>query len=311
MPISVAWRLRLVAEEDASLHVRGLLHARERERSRREVQRAHELVTHRAGLEVLRRGDAPGPADDERHMQAVVIHELLAAHMGLPVVAHEEHHRVVREAVGFELREDDANLPVQLARGVEILRPVRARDRVVRVDGRQLHLCRVSLGRSLERAMRLLKVDLRVERLVRLQLAPLVGVEGLARIGEIPVRFAAATKAEARGQLAQVRREVARLAEAVGGDLHAGGELVAVVAMRAVMMRADGGLIHPGHEGRPARAAHRRSGERPREAHPLTGQLVEIRCPNFLRAVAAEVRRKVLADEPEDVRTRRGGGVAN
>ena len=92
--------------------------------------------------------------------------------------------------------------------------------------------------------MRLLEVDLREERLVRLEVRPVVRVERLAVVGEVPVGLARADDVDVLGKRPDVGREVARVAEPVGSDLDAVGEPVAVVAVRAVVVGADGRLIH-------------------------------------------------------------------
>ena len=79
-----------------------------------------------------------------------------------------------------ERLEHEADLAVEFAGGVEIARPVFARDRMVGVDRRHDHLGGIRLLLAVEVAVRLLEIDLREERLVRLQVTPLVGVEWLA-----------------------------------------------------------------------------------------------------------------------------------
>ena len=72
-------------------------------------------VVHRARLEVPRRGEVLRPADDERDVQPLLVAELLAADVRLAVVAEEDDDRVVGQAVGLELLEDQADLAVELA----------------------------------------------------------------------------------------------------------------------------------------------------------------------------------------------------
>jgi hypothetical protein len=77
--------------------------------------------------------------------------------------------------------------------------------------------------------------------------------------------------------------------------------VIAIIAMGAMVVRANRRLVHPGHEGRPAGAAHRRRSEDAREAHAFAREPVEIRRLHEFLAVASEVWRKILADQPEDV----------
>ncbi len=79
-------------------------------------------------------------------MQALFVAELLAADVGLAVVGGEDDDRVVGQAVGFELLEDQADLAIQLGGGVEILGPVLARDRMVGIVRRNDDLRRVGLA---------------------------------------------------------------------------------------------------------------------------------------------------------------------
>ena len=87
---------------------------------------------------------------------------------------------------------------------------------MVGLVGRDLHLGRVGALRRVERPVRLLEVELREERLVRLQVGPAVGVERLFRRGEVPVGLGGAPEAEALGKVPEVRREIAGVAEPVG-----------------------------------------------------------------------------------------------
>jgi hypothetical protein len=96
------------------------------------------------------------------------------------------------QAVGFELLQDQADLAVELAGRVQILRPILPRDRVVGVVGRDYDLGRIGLPRRLELTVRLLEVDLGEEWLVRLQVGPAVRVKRLTVVGEVPVSLARA-----------------------------------------------------------------------------------------------------------------------
>ena len=149
--------------------------------------------------------------------------------------------------------------------------------------------------------MRLLEVELGEERLVSLQVGPSIGVEGLFRRGEVPVGLGGAPEAETRGKMPEIGREIAGVAEPLGQQADARRKPVAVVAMRAMVVRADRRLVHPGHERRPAGRADRRRGVEPRVPHALGRQPVEVRRPDLLRPGAAELVAEVLGDQPEDV----------
>ena len=222
--------------------------------------------------------------------------------MRLTVIAVEEDDRVVGEALRLELLQHEADLAVEFAGIVEVGRPVLTRDWVIGIDWREGHLCGIGFLRALKGAVRFRKIDLRHERLLTLEVAPLVGVEGLRRIREIPIRLTRTTNAERRWKFADVRREVARVAHPISDRPHPGRHRVAIVAMRAVVVGADGRLIHAGHKRRTRGAADRCRREHPIEAHALRREPVEIRRRHFLDAIAGEVGRKIFADQPEDVR---------
>ena len=78
------------------------------------------------GWKCVGRGERLRPADDQRDVQPLLVAELLAADVGLAVVAEEDDDRRVGQAVGFELLEDQADLAVELAGRVEVGRMVGA-----------------------------------------------------------------------------------------------------------------------------------------------------------------------------------------
>ena len=94
--------------------------------------------------------------------------------MGLAVVGREDDDRAVGQAVGFELLQNQADLAVELRRRVEILGPILARHRMIGIVRRNHDLRRVGVRRRVKRPVRLLKIDLREERLMPLQIAPAV-----------------------------------------------------------------------------------------------------------------------------------------
>ena len=62
------------------------------------------------GREVSGGGEPLRPADDQGDVQPLLVAELLAADVGLAVVAEEDDDRRVGQAVGFELLEDRPTL---------------------------------------------------------------------------------------------------------------------------------------------------------------------------------------------------------
>ena len=85
-------------------------------------------------------GEPLRPADDQRDVQPLLVAELLAADVGLAVVAEEDDDRLVGQPVGFEPVEDQPDLAVELGRRVEVRGPVGAGDGVVGLVGRDLDL---------------------------------------------------------------------------------------------------------------------------------------------------------------------------
>ena len=80
----------------------------------------------------------------------------------------------------------------------------------------------------------------------------------------------------------------------------------AVIAMRAMVVRANRRLIHAGHEGRAAGRTNRCSCIEARVTHSVSGKLVQIWRRDFLRPVAAKVLAEILRNEPQNVRPLRG-----
>ena len=98
-------------------------------------------------------------------------------------------------------------------------------------------------------AVRLLKIDLRHERLMRLQVAPLVRIEWLAVVREVPVRLGRPFEPARFGEVLQIRCVVSGIAHEVGQDADTFGQLIAVITMRAMVVSADRGLVTTGDQG--------------------------------------------------------------
>ena len=101
------------------------------------------------------------------------------------------------------------------------------------------------MRRRVKGAVRLLKVDLRVKRLMRFQVVPIGRIERFCRRSEIPVGLRAAFESGLRRHFLHIRREVTRLAHAVADQPHARRQRVTIVPMAAMIVRADRRLIHP------------------------------------------------------------------
>src|SRR6185295_9608114 len=84
----LAWRLGTVAEENAALHLSGLRVASHLEKRRSKVDGFKELIAHAADFELFGGGKIFRPADDQGDAQPVVVTELFATHVALPVVGH-------------------------------------------------------------------------------------------------------------------------------------------------------------------------------------------------------------------------------
>ena len=281
---------RLVAvgpEEHAALHVPRRLDAGELQARRGEVDRADKLVGDRARLDVT------GPADHKRDVDAPVVEPLLAADVRPAMVAEVEHDRAVGQAVVVQPLEVLADLLVQDVDRLEVERPVLPHDGMVGIVRRQRDLLRVDgvLLAVLELPVRLGELHLGEERLALLEVFPLVGVVGLDAGREVPVGLLPGGDG----------RQVTRVAEVLGEDVHALGQLEAVAAVAAVVVGAGGRLIRAGHEAAAAGRADRRGREGVGEHRPLAGQPVHVRRVDQRILVASELRAGVLGDDPEDV----------
>ena len=128
--------LVVLAEDVASLHVFGNLDSGECERKGRDVDVLHEVVANLPGLDGR-------SGDDQRHVQAFIVEKLLPPGMADSVVGHEENDRVLMVALVFEPCNDVADELVCEPNRVEVGRPIRQQDRIVRIVGRKLHHGRI------------------------------------------------------------------------------------------------------------------------------------------------------------------------
>ena len=135
---------------------------------------------------------------------------------------------------------------------------------------------------------------MRVERLALPELVPVVGVKqphlvplilaptcgpstpGVDRVpGDFEVEIRLAGADPLASHPANVGGVVGSIAQPVGHGANALGQIEAIAPVRSATMRADRGLVHAGHERRPAGRTHRRGGERLHVAHYFTSQPVD------------------------------------
>src|SRR5207244_4969728 len=100
-----------------------------------------------------------------------------------------------------------SDFAIQLAGSIQIFGPICARHGMVWVVRRNFHLRSVRTRRRIELAMRLLKVDLRIKWLMRLQVGPIVRIKRLSGILEIPIGLRSSLETAFVRQIANVRCE--------------------------------------------------------------------------------------------------------
>ena len=249
-------------------------------------------------------------------MHAFVVEELLPPGMADSVVGHEENDRVLEVALVFEPFDDVADEAVGEPNRVEVGRPVRQQDRIVRVVGRQLHVGGIGPApqqlldaiadppERLERSAAVLsagEVDLGEEGLAGSTVTPVGAVvHGLVPL-EVVVRLP--DGGSVRVGPAGDRGVVAGFLEQLGDRPDAGRQVDLQLPLAAVVvMSADGGLVHPGNERRAVGRADRRRDVRIREAHSAARQAIEMRRLDHRLSVGGEIGRHVVDDDPEDVR---------
>ena len=98
--------------------------------------------------------------------------------------------------------------------------------------------------------------------------------------------------------------EISRLLQESGKRLDFAGQLNAMFPpAAAMMMRPDARLIHPRDHRRPAARTHRRRHKSTGEARPAVSEGIDVGRGDESLTVAGKIRRHVVNDEPEDVRT--------
>ena len=297
-----AGRLGRGPQKDPPLHPLGLGEARDGQHRGGQIDRLDEARVDRAGFELLGRRKMLWPADHKRNVQPLFVAELLSPDMRLAMVSHEHHHRVVGESCPLQLPQHDAHLVVEFLGRFEIAGHVFAGHRMVGIVGRERHFLRIDRPGRMEDAVRLMEVDLGVERLVLGEVGPLGGLKYLPLHLEVPVGLAGSFESKGLRQVLQERAEVARRREPLRQCFDPVRKPEAVVAVGAMVVGADRGLIHPRHKGRPAGRTDRRRGVGPGVPHPLGCKAVDVWRLHLWAAVAAQGRPKIFGDQPENVR---------
>ena len=193
-------------------------------------------------------------------MEAAVVAPVDAPRFEPAIVGEKDDDGVVLEPEGAEPLEHHPDPPVHARDRVQVLRPLLPRDRMVGVIGGRGDV----LGRGDLRVLALADpldpwlaprlavvdvvfhlghVDLRVERLMRLQGRPVVGFKNGAFVDEVQVELPRPDRLPV--DRLDVGGKVARVLEPVGERAHSGRQAERIVAMRAHRMGAGRGLVLP------------------------------------------------------------------
>ena len=244
---NIVARFGVRAEQRPAFHPAGDLDARKCQRRRGHVNVSHQVFPHQAGLDPARRSYY------ERHPGALLAEELLAAGVADAVIGEKEHHRVVGHSLALQAVQDLADLPIHVLDRLQILRPVLADCRVIRVVGWQLDLLRVNavslyaldrLQRALVAKLPAPQLDLSEERLVASAASPVRPIVEIRGVLEVVVRLALGEGAI--GAVAAVGNEIAGPAHDRRGRFDIVGEMdLEVSPSAAVIVGTDRGLVHP------------------------------------------------------------------
>ena len=146
-----------------------------------------------------------------------------------------------------------------------------------------------------------MQLDLHEKGLAGLAAGPVVTVVHVS--GPLEVVVSLAEPATARPIAADAGVVTRLLEQHRDGDDFAGEVDLEFAATAAVVMGSDRRLVTPGDEGRPTGRADGGSRKRPTEPRSLRSQLVDMRGVDRFLAIAGEVRRHVVDDDPDDVGT--------
>ena len=147
--------------------------------------------------------------------------------------------------------------------------------------------------------MRRLKIDLRIEGLTGLAVAPVSAVETLWCL-PVPVGFSSSSYAG--GDVEDVGGVVACFGQALREQPSVARQLVVVVAVAAVILSAGEGLVEPNVQGAAARRADGSGGVCASEANAFFGDAVHVGSLDERVSVTTKLYAEVVAKDPEDVR---------
>ena len=283
-------RCGIVPQEDVALHLGRNIQPGERERGGGKVDAADEFIAHDA------RVNPRGPPRDAGHANAAVVEKLLVADVGAPVVRDEKNNGVVGYALVFEPLEHPPDLAVKHLNAFEVHGPIFSHERMIRIIRREFHRVRVDgvfrVGREI--AVRVRDVVLRVKRLTLCALGPVDAVEDAFAL-KVEIGLAGLVKWRARA----VARIISRVPKVVRDEANVTRQWD--IALAAVIVRVNAGLVPARDDGRPARGTHRAGDKRIGKERPLRRQLVDIRGLHNRRAITGEIGIQVFAVDPEDV----------
>lgn len=282
---------------------------------------------------------APGDAwatDDEGDVGAFIIEELFAAGMADAVVGHENDEGVREEVFFFEAGDDLADVMIGEADGVEVGGPVFEKDRVRWVVGGQgdafrrgaraellagagceftvgfegvvaefaamkLHLHEEGFVTTICPIMAVVDGRVPFEVVIGFAKGPAVGRFALAFSFCIGRRQWHATVIHARQTGADAGVVTCLLEEGGhGGDTFWQVDLY-FSPTTAVMMRADGGLVHAGDEGGATGGTDWRRHVSPSEAGAFRREAINMWGLDGGFAITREMCGHVIDDEPQDV----------
>ena len=315
-----AARLVVVGEYVARLHPVRYFDPRQPKGQRRHVNVLDGVPAHFAP------GDSRS-AHDERNAHPFVVQELLATRMADPVVGDEDEYRLLQVAGVGQSRDDPPHFPIGITHRVQIIGPVLEDDRIARVIGRQRDLLwgRVAAQGFLNtsRPLRVVAVAavfasvelyLYEERLALLTFGPvhavvdaLVPLEVVVGLGNADTRIFLNLSVRTHEFFKpEVQRQVPGILEQLRHELYLFRQVnLQRAAPAAVLVGADGRLVHPGDHGRTGRRANRAGNHRVGESNALAREGIHTGRLDGRFAVTREVRRHVLNDDPQNVRARR------
>jgi len=146
--------------------------------------------------------------------------------------------------------------------------------------------------------MRRLEVDLGKEGLAGISLAPVFSHESFWGF-PVPVGFCGPSYAWS--DVGYICCEVARLCQSFRDEPGMLRQLVIVVAVAAVVVRAGESLVETNIEGASAGRADGRCRVRPVEANAVVGYAVYVGCFDNWMTVATELGAEVVTQDPENV----------